>query len=169
MTYKITVKLNTNDRFRSSINFLRASKSFYFDVIFTAVSIVALVYTLYTKIFFTMSLFHRLLLIICVLLFPVLQPLILYIKSRNNNINNAEINLEFTENEIKIYSSTESATVLYQNVYNFIKFKNMLVIMYDRIHGQIIPDRFLNFDKDEFYTYVETKIKNARKNYEKDY
>ena len=61
-----------------------------------------------------------------------------------------------------MYSDKERSEVLYENVYNFIKYNNMIVIMYDSIHGQIIPNRVFNNNRDEFYDYVSERIKYAR-------
>ena len=168
MKYQITVKTNYMDRFKSSINFVKTSKTFYFDILFTAAAIVVLAFSIYTGTFSKYSLFRKILLAICPLIFPVIQPIILYIKSRLNTKSDTEVTLTFEDDDITIKSSTESISLKYINIYNFIKFKDMIVIMYDSIHGQIIPDRFLSFDKDEFYKAVSEKIYSARKKYEEN-
>ena len=38
----------------------------------------------------------------------------------------------------------------------------MIVLLYDPVHGQIMPDRIFNNNKDEFYDYVAKHIKDAR-------
>ena len=68
----------------------------------------------------------------------------------------------FDNDKIIVYSDKERSEVLYENVYNFIKYKDMIVIMYDSIHGQIIPNRVFNNNRDEFYDYVSERIKYAR-------
>ena len=165
MKYVITIQTNYMDRFSSSINFVRSSKTFYFDILFTAASIVVLAFSIYTGAYFKYNLFRKILLSICPLIFTVIQPIILYIKSKLNTKSDNEVTLTFDINEIIIQSSDESVTLKYINIYNFIKFKNMIVIMYDSIHGQIIPDRFLNFDKNEFYKTISERINYARKNH----
>ena len=163
MKYEILVKTTPKDRFDSSINFLRISKTFIFDLIFTLVAIAALVFTIITGRFIQLSPFRKLLIIICPLVFPVIQPIVLYIKSITNTKFDNEIKLSFDDDNIHIESSNDSINLKYINIYNFIKFKNMIVIMYDSVHGQIIPDRFLKFNKDEFYNYVSERINYARK------
>ena len=107
----------------------------------------------------------KVLLIFCCVLFPIIQPLMLYIKSGNHakKLKDFEITLEFDDKKVSVYSATEKSEVLYENIYNFIKYKDMIVIMYDSIHGQIMPDRIFNNNKEEFYNYVSEKIKDARK------
>ena len=162
MKYNIKLKITNEDIYNSSLNFLKSSKTFYFDIIFNIVAFAALYYTIYNGAFFRFDSFRKILIIICPLIFPVIQPIILYIKSFNNINLNTEIELEFNENNIIIMSSKEHVTINYIDVYNFIKFKNMHVLMYDSVHGQIIPDRFLTFYKNEFYNFVSGKIKEAR-------
>ena len=109
-------------------------------------------------------------LIICFLLFPVIEPIIIYLKSISHakKIKDIEINMEFTDvtivtdEKVLLSTNNENTQVLYENVYNFIKYKNMIVIMYDPIHGQIMPNRIFDGKKEEFYDFVANKIKNAR-------
>lgn len=162
MKYSFTIKLNQNDRFLSSINFLRISKTFYFDIIFTVAAIIALSFTIINGYFFNMSTFRKILLIICPLVFPVFQPIILYIKSKTTKLYDKEIMISYDDNNIYVSSDVEKVTILYKDIYNFYKFKNMIVMMYDSVHGQIIPDRFINVDKDEFFDFLIGRIKNSK-------
>ena len=168
--YKFNIKITQDDIFNSSLNYIKHSRTFFFDIIFTFVAIIATLYTIFTNSFFQLSNFKKILLILCCILFPVVQPIILYIKSgiHAKKIENLEVTLIFDEEKITVFSKDEKSEVDYGNVYNFIKYKNMVVIMYDAIHGQIIPDRVFDNNKDEFYLYVSEKIKNARKRREEN-
>ena len=161
MSYEYTIKLNSTDRLNSSMNFIRKSKTFYFDVLFTLISIVAIIYLIITKRFFTLGTVRKVLLMICCIIFPIIQPIILYLKSvlNKSKLSESEITLKFTDEKIYISSSTENTTFDYANVYNFIKFEDMIVLMYDSIHGQIIPDRYTKDDKEDFFNFVVNKIK----------
>lgn len=163
--YKFNVQINKDDLFQSSLNFAKHSKTFLFDLIFTFVAIIITIYTIINKSFFELSDIKKILLIFCCVLFPIIQPIILYIKSAAHakKIKDLSVTLQFDEDKIKVYSDKESNEVLYENVYNFVKYKNMIVIMYDSIHGQIIPNRVFDNNRDEFYKYVSERIKNARK------
>ena len=162
--YKFTIQITGDDLFQSSLNNVKHSRTFYFDIIFTFAAIIITVYTILTGSFFKLSSYKKILLVFCCFLFPVLQPILLYIKSLNhaNKIKDLKINLEFNDDGILISSSDEKTEVKYENVYNFIKYNNMIIIMYDAIHGQIMPNRVFNNNKDEFYNYVSKKIKDAR-------
>ena len=101
---------------------------------------------------------------ICCILFSIIQPIMLYIKSiiNKSKIVENDITLKFDDEKIYISSSAEKTTFDYVDVYNFIKFENMIVLMYDSIHGQIIPDRYTKDEKEDFFNFVSDKIKVAR-------
>jgi len=162
--YNLTIQLTKDDLFESSLNYAKHSKTFFFDIIFTLAALIATIYTIFNKIFFELTDLKKILLIFCCILFPIIQPIILYIKSCNHakRIKDLSITLEFDNDKIIVYSDKERSEVLYENVYNFIKYKNMIVIMYDSIHGQIIPNRVFDNNRDEFYDYVSERIKYAR-------
>ena len=84
------------------------------------------------------------------------------IQLEKSELKNIEITMEFTEDRIILSSSNDTTEVLYENIYNFIKYKNMIVVMYDAIHGQIMPNRIFDNNKDEFYEYVASRIQYAR-------
>ena len=164
MSYEFKIKLNSKDRFNSSMNFIRMSKVFYFNIFFTLLAIAITIYLIICKKFFNLSFIRRILLVLCCIIFPVIQPIILYIKLvlNKSEIAAQEITLKFDDEIIIISSNTEQTTVNYANVYNFIKFNNMIVLMYDSIHGQIIPDRYTREQKEDFFNFVSNKIKIAR-------
>ena len=164
MKYTFKYNLTPNDKFLSSLNFRRMSKTFYFDILFTVLAIGATIYTIVTGRFASFSIIRKLLLILCCILFPVIQPIILYIKSFNKNTIFDEFTLSFDDDYIYISAKNDKTQVKYSEVYNFIKFKNMIIIMYDSIHGQIMPDRIFNGKKEEFYQFVYNKIMLAREN-----
>ena len=163
--YKFTFKITHDDLFKSSLNYVKHSRTFLFDLIFTFAAIIATIYTLVTGSFFDLSNLKKFLILFCCILFPIIQPIMLYFKSLKHakKIKDIEINLEFDDQKVTVYSTTEKTEVLYENIYNFIKYNNMIVIMYDSIHGQIMPDRIFNNNKEEFYNYVSKKINDARK------
>lgn len=163
--YKFTIKITQEDLFQSSLNFVKHSKTFLFDLIFTFAAIIITIYTIINGSFFALSDIKKVLLIFCCVLFPVIQPIMLYIKSgaHAKKIKDLSVTLQFDEDKIMVNSDTEKSEVLYENVYNFIKYKNMIVIMYDSVHGQIMPNRVFDNNRDEFYNYVSERINNARK------
>ena len=168
MMYSFKFKINEKDIFNSTMNYNKSRITYLFDIIFTLAAFIIILYNLINKTFSNFNIYYRLLLIFCALLFPVIQPILLYIKSlaHAKKLKDINILMEFNEDSIKLSTNSENTEVLYENVYNFIKYKNMIVVMYDSIHGQIMPERIFMKDgksiKNEFYEYVASKIRNAR-------
>ena len=166
--YSFNFKINEKDIFNSTMNYNKSRITYLFDIIFTLAAFIIILYNLINKTFSNFNIYYRLLLIFCALLFPVIQPILLYIKSlaHAKKLKDINILMEFNEDSIKLSTNSENTEVLYENVYNFIKYKNMIVVMYDSIHGQIMPERIFMKDgksiKNEFYEYVASKIRNAR-------
>lgn len=164
MSYEYTIKLNSTDRFNSSLNFNRKSKMVYFDIIFTVFAIFLAIYLIISKKFFDLSLSRKVLLILCCILFPVIKPITLYFKSVFNKSRTIEdeITLKFDDKMIYISSANEKITLSYASIYNVYMFKNMIVLMYDSIHGQIIPDRYTLNEKEKLFSFILDKIKMSR-------
>ena len=118
--YKFTFKINEQDIFNSTMNYNKSRITFLFDIVFTLTSIGVTAYNIINKNFFNFNLFYQLLLIFCCLLFPVVQPILTYIKSLSHakKLKNIEITMEFTEDRIKLSSSNDTTEVLYENIYN---------------------------------------------------
>ena len=162
--YKFNFKINEKDIFNSSMNFNKKWINMIFDCFITFLSLAVLIYCIASGAIYRFNIFQIVLLIVSFLLFPVIQPALIYFKSlaRANKIKDIEISMEFDEDKIILSTNNERTEVLYENVYNFIKFKNMIVLLYDPIHGQIMPDRIFNNNKEEFYNFVAKHIKDAR-------
>jgi hypothetical protein len=166
--YSFSFKIDEKDIFNSTLNYNRGRVTFFFDIIFTFAALIIILYNLINKTFNNFNIYYRVLLIFCLLLFPVIQPIMLYIKSilHAKKLKDTLINMDFTEDRIKLSTNNEMIEVLYENIYNFIKYNNMIVVMYDSIHGQIMPDRIFLKDgksiKNDFYNDISIKINYAR-------
>lgn len=162
--YKFSFKINEKDIFNSTMNYNKSRATYFFDIIFTFVAFVIVVYNILNKTFSNFNIAYQILLIFCCILFPVINPALLYLKSLSHakKLKDVEITMEFTDEKIILSTNNETTEVPYENVYNFIKYRNMIVVMYDAIHGQIMPDRIFDGNKDEFYDYVASRIKYAR-------
>ena len=161
MVYNFKFKLNKIDLFLSSIYYTYFSLGGIFSILFTIFSFVILIYTFVNNIFFNMSMQNRVLLIFCCLVFSVIQPLMIYIKvvKRFAKYNQNEVNLEFYVDNFKVTIGKDSGEFNYDRIFKIKKYFNMIVIMYNAINGQIIPDRAFNNNKNEFYNFILEKIK----------
>ena len=162
MEYELKFTIKPKDVFDSSMNLQTYSLMGILNVVFTVIAIVLTIYLMITNIFFNLQYYQRFVLVLCCVMFPIIQPLIIYMKSiiRFKKVPIAEITYEIKEDGIYASVLNENSFIDYKKIYNVKKFNNMLVIMYDTIHGQIIPDRaFKENNKLEIYNYILEKIK----------
>lgn len=161
MVYNFKFKLNKKDLFLSSIYYTYFSIGGIFSILFTIFSIGILIYTFINNSFFNMSIQNRILLIFCCMVFSVIQPIMIYIKviKRFRKYKQNEVNLEFYVDNFKITIGNESGEFNYNMIYKIKKYYSMVVLMYNAINGQIIPDRAFNNNKNEFYNFILEKIK----------
>ena len=69
--------------------------------------------------------------------------------------------LKIYDDKILISNYDIKEEIKISDLNNIIKYNNMIVIMYDNIHGQIIPDNALDgIDKNELYNFLKNKIGN---------
>ena len=159
--YNLKIHIDVKDLFDSSMNSLIHSKYHFFNIIFTFAAIVLLIYLFLNNMIYNIATSKVLLLVICVILFPIIQPLIIYIKLLMNydKFPLKDIELKVYEDKLLISNYKVNEEISINSLSNIKKYNNMLVIMYDNIHGQIIPDRAFNeIDKIEFYEFIKSKI-----------
>lgn len=165
--YSFEFKITKKDYFDSTINSIMSSKLFIFDIIFTLVSVLALLYFIITNNLKNLSATQIMLLVLCSLLFFVIRPIVLYIKVmlKHSKYFDNDIKMIFNDENIVVSNDSEKVELKYENLYKILNYKNMIVIMYDSIHGQIMPNRIfksIKNNRDEFFDYVYIRINNKK-------
>lgn len=161
--YHLKFHVTINDLFNSSMNVLNKSKKHYLNVIFTLASFLLLIYLFVSNSINNLEIYRLIVLILCAILFPIIQPLIIYIKLYINyqKYPLKDIDLIVYDDYLTVSNFTEKENVYLNTLNDIKKYNNMIIIMYDYIHGQIIPNIAFNdskIDKDEFYNYIKSKI-----------
>ena len=145
------------------MNAINKSKKHYLNVIFTLASFLLLIYLFISNSINNLEIYRLIVLILCAILFPIIQPLIIYIKLYMNykKYPLKDIELIVYDNYLTVSNFTEKENVYLNTLNDIKKYNNMIIIMYDSIHGQIIPNIAFNdsiIDKDEFYNFIKSKI-----------
>lgn len=161
MVYNFKFKLNKKDLFLSSIYYSYFSIGGIFSILFTIFSISILIYTIIINSFSSLTMQNKVLLLFCCLVFSVIQPIMIYIKvlKRFKRYEQKEVKLEFYPDKFNVAIANESGDFTYDRIFKIKKYYSMIVIMYNAINGQIIPERVFNNNKDEFYNFLMEKIK----------
>ena len=159
--YILIIHTSINDLFDSSMNSIRCSKNHFINLIFTFTSFIVLIYLILNNKIYDIGIYKLILIIICIILFPIIQPLIIYIKLlfNYNKYPLKDVEIKVYEDKLLISNFKDSKEIKISDIYDIKNYKNMIVIMYDYIHGQIIPNRVFNtVDKDDFYIFIKNRI-----------
>ncbi len=112
---------------------------------------------------------QRFLLVVCLILFPVIQPLAVYWRARKQAAGTArEITLRADGQGLHISAEKERSDIPWSAVRRIAKKPTLLVIYSDTTHGFILSNRVLGEEKEPFFEYVYTRIRKADAGQKKD-
>lgn len=102
-------------------------------------------------------------LVLCCVLFPIVQPVMIYMRAREQ-VKTLPRNMVMEVNGAGIcVSGEESETyVLWKNVRGIIKEKNMLILAVEAGRGYMLTNKVLGEQKQAFLEFVESKVKNKK-------
>ncbi len=102
----------------------------------------------------------RVLLIIGIILFPVIQPLAVYGRSvRQLEDMPRNMELAFDDSGVHVSANGKREDIRWKKIKNAIKRGDMIVVMSDDSHGYMLTNRVLGEDKDAFYDFLCRKIR----------
>ncbi len=106
----------------------------------------------------TASDFYKGLMLFGCLLFPVIQPLVIYGKSRTQAAALPKgMELLFDEAGLHVKTQDAASDIPWSRIRNVVREAHMIVVFSDRVHGYLLTDRMLGERKQEFYEYVLSK------------
>lgn len=102
----------------------------------------------------------RIALVFGCLLFPVIQPLIVYQKARRQAAGiTKDTKIVFDERGIHIAVGEERSDLEWRSIKRVSKKPTLLIIFSDTTHGFILPNRILGAEREKFYQFVTSKVK----------
>ena len=108
----------------------------------------------------TTSDIFRVLMILGVILFPVIQPLAVYGRSiRQLEDMPRDMELAFDDSGVHVSAGGKKEDIRWKRIKNAIRRRDMIVVMSDDSHGYMITNRVLGDDKDVFYDFLCRKIR----------
>lgn len=103
---------------------------------------------------------HVVLLIFCGLIFTVIQPVILFLKSlkqAKTDAIKAGVNIVFTDDDIKVSRADTALDIAWDKVYYCMLRPNMIVIYFDNIRAYVIPRRYYLGQEKEVIEFLKSK------------
>lgn len=92
------------------------------------------------------------------LLFPVIQPIAVYMKAKaRTKAMPEDVNLAFDDAGLHVTMGKEKQNIPWKNI-RVTKQREMIIVFSDARHGYMLPNRVLGGEKDSFFAYAKAKI-----------
>lgn len=153
MKYKFVYKNNPYDFWRLSMYFTYGSIVGVCNIIFTVAMIL-----LSIKTWDDASVYMRLILLCACCLFPILQPLLVYVRAKRQAAAIKDIEISFGDAGIHVNTGNESSDLAWKSIKRVSKKPDMIVIFSTTTHGFVLTNNVLGKQKEEFYNYIVSKI-----------
>ena len=93
------------------------------------------------------------------ILFPVLQPLAVYLKAKGQAaVIPQDMELHFDEKGLHVTVGQQRETIPWKKMRAIVKEHKMVILFSDARHGYMLSDRMLGREKEAFYQTVKEKI-----------
>lgn len=102
----------------------------------------------------------RVLLVLGLCLFTVIQPLLVYLRARRQAAGiTQDTTASFGDGGIHIQVGEQFSDIKWSSIKKISRKPTMIIIFSDTTHGFLLTDRVLGADKEAFYGYITSKIK----------
>lgn len=154
MKYKFIYETKSFDLWKLSMYSVYGSMVGIFNIIFTVAMIL-----LTAKFWGEVNILIKILLIIAVSLFTIIQPAAVYMRAKRHIATVPhDMEIGFDDNGIYIKTKNENSELKWNTIKGVFKKQNMIVILSTNKHGFIIKDDMLGKEKEDFYKYVVSNI-----------
>lgn len=155
------VALSTKDLWQFSMYHSNSGMLGLFNVIFT----VAALFLLITR-WGSLTVPYRLLLVVCVLLFTVWQPALLYFKVRRQSKKSTSMqpmDLIFSDKGLKVCQGKNSAKFPWEKMARVDRKMSMVILYMDRVHAYLLPKSAMGEQEEAFYEMARTYLPKERR------
>ena len=154
MKYKFNYQTSAFDLWQLSMFGIYGSIIGVCNIIFTVAILL-----LATKFWEDVSSFIKILLIISISLFTVIQPIAVYIRAKRQIATvPQDMEIGFDDNGIHIKTSNQNSDLKWSTIKGVIKKPSMIIIFTTMKHGFIITNKMLGKQKETFYDYIVSQI-----------
>jgi hypothetical protein len=154
------VKLTAKDLWQFSMYHSYIGFSGIFAVIFTAASVFLLV----TR-FDALLDYQKVLLVVCILLFTIWQPILLYYKAMKQAKRpgmEKPMQLFFGEEGLLVRQEEQEVKFTWEQIGRADRLPTMAIIYMDRVHAYLIPKSVMGADEEAFYEMVKARLPKGR-------
>ncbi len=155
------VELSTKDLWQFSMYHANGGMMGLFNVIFTVTALFLLIVR-----WGSLTVAYRLLLAVCVLLFTVWQPALLYYKVHKQSKRTTSLQpmeLIFSDKGLKVCQGKESAKFPWENMARVDRKASMAILYMDRVHAYLLPKSAMGENEEAFYEMVRCHLPKERR------
>lgn len=154
MKYQYTYRTTAFELWQLSMYYTYGSMVGVCNGIFT-VAVIALTVTRWSAAGNT----WRLLLILSCLLFPVIQPLLVYLKASGQAAGiKQDTEVGFDDDGIHIQVGDQKSDIGWKAIKRVSKKPTMIIVFSDTTHGFVLTNRVLGKEREAFYNYVASRV-----------
>lgn len=154
MKYQFTINTTASDLWQLSMYGIYGSMLGATNLVFTVAMILLTV-----RFFSSSHIVLKCLLVFACCLFPVIQPLLVYIRARKQAKNvEKEVYLSFDDQGMHINIGEQKSEIDWSAVRGITKKPTLLVVFSSAHHGYILTNRVLGEQKEAFYNYICSKL-----------
>jgi hypothetical protein len=154
MKYKFDYKITALDLWQISMYGIYSSMVGVSNIIFTVAMLL-----LTARLWGEAHIIVKILLIFGISLFPVIQPIAIYIRAKRKvQAIPRDLEIAFDDSGMHIKSEKQSSILKWNEITGVTKRPKMIVVYTKYKHGYVLPNKLLGKGKDDFYSYITLKI-----------
>ena len=158
MRYTYTLRTTARDLWQLSMYYIYGSMAGVCNIVFTAA-----VFALGVSRWGQSGLLMKCMIVLGCCMFTVLQPLAIYRKAKKQASGiTQDTRISMDDKNLYIRVGEESSTIPWSNVKKISRKPSMIVIFSDHSHGFLFTNRVLGWDREEFYQFVISKVKEGK-------
>ncbi len=159
-TFQFHIQVEAGDLWRFSMYHANKGYLGIFNVLFTLASL----YLLVTK-WTSSTMAYRLLLLVCVLMFTVWQPGLLFLKAMKQAKNQrlkAPMDMTFTKEGFVVAQGEESMKVTWDQIGRAVAIPGEYILYMGRMRAYLLPDRVMGEEKAKFGEFLRETLPGER-------
>lgn len=159
-TFQFHIQTEAKDLWRFSMYHANKGYLGVFNVLFTLASLYLLVSQ-----WSSTSTAYRLLLLVCVLMFTVWQPGLLFLKAMKQTKNDrlkVPVDMTFTKDGFTVAQEDQSMEVAWDQVGRVVGIKGEYILYMGRVRAYLLPDRIMGEKKEPFAAFLREVLPGER-------
>lgn len=154
MIYQYTCKTTAAELWQLSMYYIYGSMAGVCNLVFTA-AMIALCVSKWQE----APVFYRCLIAAGCLLFPVIQPSLVYVKAKKQAAAiTQDTQVGFNDSGMHVVFGGERSSISWNKIRRVSKKPTMIVVFSDKTHGFVFTNKVLGADKPAFYEYLVSKV-----------